>query len=154
MEDGKKWDRYVNDFVVTNKKLPPEFGSDELKNPKPQEKWEIDFMDRFSLVGVPDVVDHSTLYEIKTGNSKDSGDYANDFQIGMYLFIGELLDKKIKKAVILHYDQYRKELDKSLIWNTLYERKRAENYILSIAPDIYEYFLQNNLFNRGIDKVL
>ena len=147
MEEGIKWDKKVNECVLHTKNLPVEFGATKLKDPKVQEKWEMDFMDRFSLVGVPDIVDSPTLYEIKTGNSKDSGDYANDFQVGMYLFLADKLGKKIDKAVILHYDQYKKELDKSLIWNTEYERKRAENFILSLAPDIYEYFDQNDIWN-------
>ena len=147
MDEGKKWDKKVNECVLHTKNLPVEFGATKLIDPKVQEKWEIDFMDRFSLVGVPDIVDSPTLYEIKTGNSKDSGDYCNDFQVGMYLLLADKLGKKIDKAVILHYDQYKKELDKSLIWNTEYERKRAENFILSISPDIYTYFDQNNLWD-------
>ena len=157
MEAGKNFDNYTNDFVRKNKSLPPELGGDKLIAPLAQEKWEIDLDERFELVGVPDIVDSPTLYEIKTGNSKDSGDYANDFQVGMYLLLAEKLGKKIDKAVILHYDQYKKELDKSLIWNTEYERNRAYNFITSLAPDIYEYFDQNNIWDfpnreiKGID---
>jgi len=147
MEEGSRWDKKVNEAVLMNRQMPYEFGNIMLKDPKVQEKWEIDLDERFELVGVPDIVDEPILYEIKTGNSKDSGDYCNDFQIGMYLFLADKLGKKIDKAVILHYDQYKKELDKSLIWNTEYERKRAENFIMSLAPEILEYFDQNDLWN-------
>lgn len=153
MEIGKEWDEKVNTCVRETQQLPPEFGSDSLRVPKVQEKWEADF-EGYRLVGVPDVVDQDTLYEIKTGTGKDSSDYAMDFQVGMYLLLGELLGKGLKKALILHYNQRSKELDKTLIWDTPFERERARNFIQTLAPEIFSYFSENNLFAKyGIDSI-
>lgn len=147
MIEGKKWDEKVNICVRETKQLPYEFGSDLLIDPKVQEKWEVDF-EGYRLVGVPDIVDGATLLEIKTGGSKDSSDYAMDFQIGMYLLLGELLDKGLEKALILHYNQFTGKLDKTLIWNDPFETERARNYILSLAPEIETYFRENRLFEK------
>lgn len=153
MEEGKKWDEKVNQSVLKTSQLPIEFGGEVLKLPKVQEKWEVDF-EGYRLVGIPDIVDGATLYEIKTGTSKDSGDYSMDFQIGMYLLLGELLGKNLQKALILHYNQFTKELDRTLIWNTPFERERAKNYILTLAPEISHFFETNNLFTKyGTTKI-
>ena len=147
MEEGKKWDTKVNEHVLKNSCLPQEFGGETLKLPKVQEKWEMDF-EGYTLVGVPDIVDEPTLLEIKTGGSKDSGDYAMDFQIGIYLLLGELLNKNLEKALILHYNQFTKELDRTLIWNTPFERERAKNYILTLSPEIMTFFTEKDLFSK------
>lgn len=152
MEEGIKWDKLVNESVTAHNALPIEFGGDKLQSPTAQVKWVAEYNEQFDLVGVADVIDGKTLYEIKTGSSKDSADYSIDFQIGMYLVLARLKEVEIEKAMILHYDQNAKTLDKTLIWNSKEERARANNYIDSIAPDIYEYFKQNKLFGKEVQS--
>ena len=137
MEEGKKWDKFVGDYSMKNMKLPDEFGGDDLINPQVQLKIEVPFNEMCDVVGIFDVLTDDTLYEIKTGNAKDSADYAQDFQVSMYLM---LLEEKVDKAYIVHYDQYRQEHDRSLVWNTEQERERGRNFVESLAPEIFSYF--------------
>ena len=63
-----------------------------------------------------------------------------------------LLEEKVDKAYIVHYDQYRQEHDRTLIWNTEQERERGRNFIESLAPEIFSYFEKEGIL--GIDKNL
>lgn len=148
MEEGKRWDEIVNVSVKEKKIIPAEFGGESLIDPKSQEKWEADYSEQFEIVGVPDIYDSPTIYEIKTGNSKDSGDYANDFQISMYFLLAELLNKPVDKAYIIHYNHITKRTDRSLVWNTEFERERARNFIDTLGSEIYVYFEQNGILTR------
>lgn len=150
MEEGLKWDKLVNDSVEGHRKLPTAFGGGMLSNPKSQLKLVAQYNTYYDLVGVIDILDETILYEIKTGSSKDSADYSLDFQIGIYLLLTDLSKIEVEKAIILHYDQNRNTLDKTLIWNSIEERKRAKNYIDTLAPDIYEYFKANKLFGKEV----
>lgn len=150
MEEGKKWDEYVNKHVMEKGYLPEEFGGDKLIKPRTQEKWEAEYGD-YEIVGVPDIVDETTLYEIKTGG-KDSGSYSIDFQVSMYLLLAELKKINIEKAYILHYDQVSNTKDRSLIWNSREEVDRAKNWIETIAPEIMAYFTDNDLFNKQLTQ--
>ena len=148
MEDGKRWDAYVNEFAVANKQMPPEFGDTPLTSPRAQEKLFIEYNDQFDLVGVPDVLDDPVLYEIKTGSSKDSADYANDFQISLYFLLCDTHYPSVDRAYIKHYNQYSEVLDETLIWKTDRELARARNFIDSIGPDLILYWDKYNLWDR------
>lgn len=148
MEDGNIWDAHITEWADLYKKLPEEFGGDTLLNPKCQEKIVIPYNDLCDLVIKPDIIDEPVLWENKTGNSKDSGDYAIDFQVAMY-FLGL---KNIEYAIINHYNQYTGELDRSLIWNTSQERNRGKNFIDTLVPEIHTYFLENGIFYKMLDK--
>lgn len=148
LEEGKKWDEIVNTSVREYKRLPEEFDGDILVNPRAQEKWEAEYSDMFTVVGVPDIIDEDTLYEIKTGSSKDSAEYASDFQVALYLWLAQKNNIPIRKAYIIRYNQYNKTVDRTLIWNSEFEIERAVNYIESLAPEIYDYFESHNLFTH------
>jgi len=150
MDEGKQWDEYNNLYVSKHKQLAPEFGGDKLINPTPQVKWVTPYDETCDLVTVIDVLDAPTLYEVKTGVSKDSGDYCNDFQVAMYLLAAHMQGVDIERAYIIHYNQVTRQTDRSLIWNLSYERKRAKNYIDTLAPEVYNYFVQNDLFNKHV----
>ncbi len=150
MEAGKKWDDYVCKYALENNKLPVEFGGDTLSNPKAQVKIEVPFNEICDVVGVFDVLTDDTLYEIKTGNAKDSSDYAMDFQVSMYL----MLAPNVEKAYIVHYDQYIKEHDRTLIWNSPEERERGKNFVESLSPEIYDYFLKEGVLDKGITNTI
>lgn len=145
MEMGKQWDDYVNQYVVEHNAMPPEFGGDALKNPRPQMKIEVPFNEMCDVVIVPDILTDDTLWENKTGNSKDSADYCQDFQVSMYLMALELKGIVPEKAIICHYDQYSQTHDKSLIWNTPEERERGRNFIETLSPEIHSFFSAQGL---------
>lgn len=144
MLEGKKWDKYAEEFVKQNLFLPKEFGGIKLSNPKTQHKIELSYNEQFDLVGVFDILDEPVIYELKAGKAMDSGDYANGFQVGMYFLLAK--DFNIEKAEIIHYDTKTGDFDKSIVYNTKFQRNRTRNFIESIGGDIYSYFQQNNLF--------
>ena len=61
MEDGIKYDKYVNEYVSLNAKLPIDFGGDTLLNPKCQVKVVKDLNSEIDVVGVFDVLTDDTL---------------------------------------------------------------------------------------------
>jgi hypothetical protein len=156
MEDGTAWDTHITEYVQLYKKLPEEFGGDELKNPETLLRFEVPFNDMCDLVIKPDILDENVVWENKTGNSKDSGDYAVDFQMAMYFLGLELSGKKVDYGIYNHYNQYlplsKDNPNRTLVWNTERERERAKNFIESLVPDIYKYFEENGVFQRVIDK--
>lgn len=152
LEEGKKWDLYVQNHVDKFKKLPDEFGGDVLTDPKTQVKLVVPFNEICDVVGVFDILDLKTIYEIKSGWSKDSGEYASDFQVSMYLMLAGIAEIDVDKALIVHYNQREKKQDRSLIWNTSFETKRAENLINTLAPEIHSYFTDYDLWNKQFDK--
>lgn len=155
MEDGTMWDHYITETVQLYKKLPEEFGGDELINPETQVRFVVPFNDMCDLIIIPDILAESVLWENKTGNSKDSADYAVDFQISMYFLALELAGRKIDYGIYNHYNQYlplsKENPNRTLIWNTERERERARNFVETLVPDVYKYFEENGVFQRELD---
>lgn len=155
MKLGKMWDDMVRIHVDKNSCFPVEFGSYPLAKPQTQVKIFTSYSDRFDLVGVFDVLDSPILYEIKAGAGKDSAEYANDYQVALYFLLCHLTNVPVDKAYIMRLHPYTMQLDRTLVYNTAYERNRARNFIDSIAPDIYSYFTENSYFDKPphIDKI-
>lgn len=154
MEDGSMWDAKATEWADLYKKLPEEFGGDELINPQTQIRIEVPYNDLCDLIIVPDILDENVLWENKTGNSKDSGDYATDFQMSMYFLGLELSGRKIDYGIYNHYNQYlplsEENPNRTIIWNTPQERQRAKNFIDTMVPEIFNYFTENGIFE--LDK--
>jgi hypothetical protein len=152
MEEGTMWDHHITEWVDLYKKLPLEFGEDKLLNPKTQNRIVVPFNEQCDLVIVPDIIDSPILWENKTGESKDSADYSNDFQIPMYFLGLDLAKIPIDRAIINHYNQSNGELDRTLVWKSDQEIERAKNFINTLAPEIHSYFLDNGIFEMAIDN--
>lgn len=150
MSEGIMWDQHITEWVDLYKRLPDEFGGDELLKPKTQEKIIVPYNDMCDLVILPDILDGNMLWENKTGDSKDSADYAIDFQIAMYFLGCELSGRNIDMALINHYNQHTNELDRTLVWKTPQELERGRNFIETLAPEIHNYFSENGIFE--LDK--
>ena len=148
MDEGTKWDLKVQEFVKANKQLPPEFLGLPLNNPLCQVEQKVNYNELCYLKGIFDIYDSPILYEIKTGSSKDSGDYTVDFQVSMYLLMCDMLKLPIDRAMIIHYDQHTGKTDSSLIWKSDQELKRARNFIDTLVPEIVTYFEENGIFER------
>jgi len=142
MEYGKNFDDYINNYVIRFDTLPPELGGYGLKHPRPQVKLEADLNEKWELVTVFDILEDEVLHENKTGLSKDSADYANDYQVSMYLYMCKLKNILVKKAYINHYNQWTKQYDRTLIWVTDREAERGKNFIETLAPEVENYFTQ------------
>ena len=155
MDDGIMWDTRVTEWADLYKKLPEEFGGDELKNPQTQVRLEVPYNEICDLIIVPDILDENVLWENKTGNSKDSGDYVIDFQMSLYFLGLELSGRKIDYGIYNHYNQYlplsKNNPDRSMVINTPRERQRAENFINTLVPEIHSYFLEHGIFE--LDRI-
>jgi hypothetical protein len=152
MEAGLKFDEYLNNYILEHDSYPIEWGGDKLTEPQVQVKWEYEYSEHFDLVGVLDAWDGTTIYENKTGSSKDSADYANDFQIPIYFILAKAKGVAIDKAIIKHYNQHLSEnqFDQSIVYNTPKEIERGRNFIETIGGEIYHYFEENNLFKPKV----
>lgn len=147
MEYGKTFDDYINNYVIRFDTLPPELGGIELLHPKPQVKLEADLNDKWELVVVLDILEDRILHENKTGISKDSSDYANDYQVSIYLYMLKLKGIPVEKAYINHFNQWTKQYDRTLIWNSDREAERGKNFIETLAPEVENYFTQMGIIN-------
>ncbi len=147
IEEGTMYDQYATEWVDLYKKLPEEWGGDELISPQSQVKIEVSYNDMADLVAVLDILDEKVLWENKTGDSKDSADYATDFQIPIYFVACELKGIPVDYAIINHYNQMlpisNSNPDRTKIWNTEKERERGKNFLNTLIPEIYQYFIDN-----------
>lgn len=151
IEEGYIYDTRITEWVDLYKKLPEEFGGDELINPQTQIKLEVPYNDMCDLVAVYDILDEPILWENKSGESKDSADYSLDFQIPLYFLIADLSGKTVDRAIINHYNQATDTLDRTLVWKTTQETERGKNLLDSLVPEIFEYFNKQGILT--INKV-
>lgn len=147
MVDGsdwhKRWSQHINDTHT----MPIEFGSAKLTNPITEVKKVVSVADWLDLAFIADLVDGSTIYEFKTG-STPSQSYLTSNQIGVYA-VGLTLDKHfINRGEIHHYNQYSKKADCSYLWITDELLKDSLNWIETLASEMHQYLLTNNLYER------
>lgn len=140
MEEGRAWDDLVCNEVNTTKKFPKEWGGEKVANPQTQLKLVVPYSDEVDLVGQLDIYDDPIIYELKTGSSADSGDYANDFQISIYFLLCELSGLNAEKAIIKHFNQMKQTLDQSMVWKSKNQIEKAKNFVEGYSPEIYQYF--------------
>lgn len=148
MEDGNMWDKHVQEAVQRLKTLPQEFGGTKLSEPKTQLRLIVPFNEKVDIIGIPDIYDEPIVYEIKTGSSKTSADYANDFQIPIYFYVLHKSKYPVEKAIILRYNQYIDKLDKTIVYFSQREMERGINFIETLAPEIMDYWNQHSLWDK------
>lgn len=115
-----------------------------FKSPEVEKKIVVSYNDRWDLSGVYDCLDDGGVYEWKTG-VMSSLEYMQSYQAGIYFVIGEIAGIPIDRCVIAHYNQHTDKSDISIVWNTDYARERARDFIDGLAPEIEQYFIDNNL---------
>lgn len=142
--NGKLWDEYATNYINKHGKLPPEWGGDALKGPITQLKMRMDYNELADLVGVFDVlsVGLDELYELKSGHSMSARAYAGTMQVPLYLLLGGPL---IRKATIIRYNPKTDKQDRAIIYPTKRVLEKANNYLQTLIPEIYEYFISHNL---------
>lgn len=147
MADGKELHKKFEDEVNKTKCLPKIFGGDKLINPKTEFKSVVEIYKWLQLVYVVDLLDAPIIFDYKTGKGS-SESAASTKQLGVY-GVGCTFDKiKVKKGVILHYDQYSKKIDNSTVWITDSLLNNTFNWIETLSSEIHQYFLQNDLYKR------
>lgn len=110
-------------------------GNGELNKP---------YNDLWDLGGRFDCIDSPVLYEFKSG-VKNALDYAGEYQIPFYFLLADLAGLKIERAILLHYNQYLNKSDLVIVHNSKDQVNKARNFVDSIAPSVYQYFLDNGL---------
>lgn len=139
IDEGKRYDLKWQDDIRKTKTLVVGQTTIKFSHPQMQVKIESEYLDRFVIVGVYDCLDNDVLWEFKTGGSS-SMEYANGYQVAIYLFLAELKKIPIQTSRILRYNQKEDKTDITIIHNTTHERGRGENYIQSLSYDIWDYF--------------
>lgn len=157
MQEGREWhEKWAKEIEKTGK-LPEVFGATPLKNPKPELKLYVPEYGKdyewLELVGVIDCLDDDVIYEFKTGVTNSSG-HTKSYQGGVYGILANLHKVKAKQVQIHHYNQYTRKADMSIIWLTPDLLAETDNWIKTISCEMYEYFRENNLFEKfgGIKK--
>lgn len=147
MRQGKEFHNYWEKETKETGCLPEIFGGMKLKNPKTELKMVVSVNDWLDFVGVIDCYDNPTIYEYKTGISSSSS-YARSKQIGLYGILGTLMGLYVEKAEILHYNQYSKLSDVSIVWLTDKVLRDAYDWLETHASEMHNYLLENDLYNK------
>lgn len=144
MIEGSKYHQEWQNEIVTKNKLPQVFGGSPLKNPKAELKLEKQLTDWLELVGIIDLYDGDTIYDWKTGKSKQNAD---GFQLKVY----QILIPTARRGEIHHYDQYIKKVDVSVVHLTDKTLKEAVEWVVTFSSEMYHYLKQNGLINVDVE---
>lgn len=147
MADGKVWHEKWEKYIKENLALPEEFGGKKLIKPEVEIKKVVSLEPWLDLVGRIDCFDSPTIYEFKTGK-QSSESYASSHQAGIYAILATKAGLYADRAEIYHYDQYTKKYDMSLVWITDEMMLKTYNYIVTLAGEMHDYLLKNDLYNR------
>lgn len=146
MKRGIDFDRHVEEFVKKNKMLPPELGGKIVfTNPVTKLTLTGEYNEQFDIKGEFDIYDDPVIAEVKCSSVRDSGDYAEDFQVSLYFLLAELCKKNADRAWILRYDPTRRLYDSSLIWKSQRRIEQVKKIIDEHGPEIYTYFQEQGV---------
>ena len=151
MVAGRDYHKTWCEYIEKNKALPLEFGGKKLKAPICEEKKIVTLYDWLDLSFIIDCYDEKTLYEFKTGKQSSEA-YASDMQVGVYGVGATYSGLYVDKAEIHHYDQYTKKHDMSVVWVSDNLLEKSHNWIVTLAGEMQNYFLQNGLYERFGNK--
>lgn len=152
---GKEYHELWQKHIERTGKLPDELGGNQLKNAMCEEKIVIDgkeiseFAEFMEVVFVPDCVDMGDLViqEFKTGVASSSG-YARGWQGILYGYLMHVKGFPIKKVRIIHYNQYTKETEVSVVWITNKTNMMAKEWLITMASDMHAYLMENDLYSK------
>jgi len=144
MADGLELHEKWAKEITKNKRLKLGEAGFKFKNPKCEVKKIVSYNHRWDISGTFDILDGDTIYEMKSG-VMSSLEYLNTYQLPLYFLIAEIAGIKVEKGVLIHYNQHKKETDASVLWNNKRQIEKAKNFIDSLAPEIEQYFVINNI---------
>jgi len=133
MEVGKRYHKLFEEEVIKTKRLPKEFGSKKLQNPRTEVKIEKWLDEWLQLVGVIDLIDEDKIYDYKVGNTLSQA-YANALQLPVY----GLLYEKANEGYILHYNHLFRRADWSVVAINDEVRNTAIDWVITFASEIYD----------------
>ena len=151
MKEGREWHQKWAEETRRTGRLPEVFGGRKLIKPQTELKIEIPNLGKgyewLQLVGVIDAIDDGVIYEYKTGVS-ESNSYVGSFQAGIYAILAASRGLEAKQCQIHHYNQYRNKSDMSIFWITPKMLAETDNWIKTIAGEMFQYFKDNDLWAR------
>lgn len=139
LEYGEKFHEDMKDHITKMNSFPDWFFDFKLTVPEPEKKIIVPYNELFDISAQLDLIDMGTIYEYKTG-VQSSGDWSRKNQLDIYFLACELAKIKVDKAFLLHWNQYDKSKDYTLIWNSPKKVENARNWIDSVAPEIHSFF--------------
>lgn len=144
VKEGKDKHEEIAKIVRDTGQFPSWLSSIKLHKPLPEHEIIVPYNNFFDIKAIVDCLDSPSLFEYKTGIS-DSLKWANKLQVPFYFLVCELAHIPVDKAYLLHFNQYTQNSDWTLIWNNKKAREKAKNLIDTIAPEIYDFLLEQNL---------
>ena len=152
MADGKEFHEKWRKHTTETKTLPFEFGAKKLTSPICEQKIVVPIYDWLDLVGIIDCYDDPIIYEYKTGKTS-SEDYAGTMQPGVYGVLATYAKMYVEQCQIMHYDQYQKKSDTSIVWLTDKRLEDSYNWIVTLSGEMHNYFIQNSLYEMFIGNI-
>jgi len=144
MKEGLSMHKAWEEQIKKTKKLILKEHKFSFKNPICEFKVIAPYNKKWDMSGTFDVIDDDVIYEFKSG-VMGSLEYARGYQLPFYFLLAEIANIKIKQGILIHYNQYTKKYDTTLLWNSKRLIKKARNFIDSLAPEIEDYFVKHNI---------
>lgn len=148
MADGRRIHKEIQNSIVANNNFPEWFYDirtfGEFKSPENEKEIIVSYNDLFDIKILIDTYDDGVGFEYKTG-VYDSLTWSRAAQIPMYFLVCKIAGIPIDKFYLMRWNQYTKEKDFVIIWNSEKLHDYARNYIDSYSTEIYEHFLNEGL---------
>jgi hypothetical protein len=141
---GIDFHKDMADHITKYNSFPDWFFKGGLKLPQTEKELIVPYNDLFDIKAIFDCYDNPDLYEFKTG-VQDSLEWSRTLQLPMYFLVAEIDKMEIDKAIVIRHNQYKKESDYAITYNTKKLRDKARNAIDSTGPEIYKYFDEQGL---------
>jgi len=149
---GKDFHKKVQKIIDEKKELNIVKTKLKFKKPETEKVIIINYSDRLDLKVIIDCLDTPFIYDWKTG-VVNSLEYSNSYQFPLYFLACKMSGIDIERGFIVHYNQYEKKTDFTILWNGQTQIERATNYIESLAPEIYEHFEKHGILKKAKDKL-
>ena len=144
MDDGKKYHEAWEASIKETKQVT--IGKTQIKFADPRSELPVivSYNDRWDIKAVFDCLDEPILYEFKTGKT-DIMTYARSYQLPLYFLVAQLAGIEIVQARLIRHNQHNGETELMVIWNDEQMVEKARNYIDTLGPEIYDYFVKNGI---------
>jgi len=142
--EGIRFHKRWEDTIRATKKLSIGRTRLEFENPEPELKVHVPYREHYILSAIFDCVDGKTLYEFKTG-STSTFEYATNLQIPYYFFILSVMNRPIKRAFLIHWDQYKEKGEVVIVKNSAYRRALGLELVDTIGAELYSHLEDKKL---------
>ena len=149
---GKDFHKKVEKIINKKKEITLAGTNFKFEKPETEKVIIINYSDHWDLKVIIDCLDENTIYDWKTG-VVNSLEYSNSYQFPLYFLACKMSGIDIERGFMVHYNQYEKKTDFTIIWNGQTQIERATNYIESLAPEIYEHFEKHGILKKAKDKL-